>query len=199
MSLVSLLRPAHAAIKRADPGAKVVLSALTNLAWIAIGQLSRAGANRLFDIASVNGFTKFPQNVIVYLRLVRRAMNRSGLRKKGLLATEVSWPSAKGQSTQQVFDWDVTQSGQAHNISQLLPLLRSARKSLNLAGFDYYTWMGDETPPHPFAFDFAGLVKDVGGQVFTKPALAAFRTAALALENCAKKSGLATNCATAAP
>jgi hypothetical protein len=197
-SFVGLLRPAHNAIKQADPGAKVVLGALTNLAWVAIGQLGHAGADNLYDVASVNGFTKYVANVVVYLRLVRQAMDRTGVGRKPLLATEISWPSAKGQRTQQQFDWDVTQSGQAHNIAQLLPLLRSARKSLKLAGFDYYTWMGDESPPHSLAFDFAGLVKDVNGTVFTKPALGAFRTAALALENCARKSSLATKCARSA-
>ena len=40
-SYVALLRVAHAAIKRADPGAKVVLGALTNLAWKAIGSIYR--------------------------------------------------------------------------------------------------------------------------------------------------------------
>ena len=36
---VAMLRLAHQAIKRADPGAKVVLGALTNFAWRSIGQI----------------------------------------------------------------------------------------------------------------------------------------------------------------
>lgn len=192
-SYAGLLRAAHAAIRRADPGAKVVLGALTNLAWKSIGQLYRVrGAHTLFDVVAVNGFTKRPANVILYLRLMRRALDRFHDGAKPLLATEISWPSARGHVSNG-FDFDTTEAGQARNIATLLPQLGAQRQSLGLAGFYWYTWMGDEQDGGQ-AFDFAGLERFRDGRVSAKPALAAYRRAALALEGCRRKGRVATAC-----
>ncbi len=192
-SYVALLRAAHAAVKRADPGARVVLGALTNAAWSALHQIYRVrGARGQFDAVSVNAFTKLPSNIIVYLRYVRSMMRRYGDTKKPLFATELSWPSGKGVDTQ-TYDFDTTPAGQARNIATLLPLIRKNRVKLGLAGIDWYTWMGDERPGNP-AFDFAGLLSYNNGQVATKPALAAFRKGVLALEGCRSKGSVATSC-----
>jgi hypothetical protein len=191
---VALLRAAHNAIKQADPGAKVVLGALTNTAWKYLAQINHIhGARRLYDVISVNGFTKTPSGVLTYLQLVRRAANAEGEKQKPLLATELSWPSAKGKSPQH-FDWNTTEKGQAKNISALLPLLAAHRKALNLAGFDYYTWMGAEYRHAP-AFNFAGLLRyRNNGQIQAKPALAAYTKGVLALEGCRRKGSIATVC-----
>src|ERR1700759_3518500 len=78
-SYVSLLKVAHAAVKKADPGAKVGLGAPTNLAWKSLGQVCRIkGAKNLFDGVSVNGFTKIPANVIEFMVFVRHAMSHFG-------------------------------------------------------------------------------------------------------------------------
>ncbi|HLH67251.1 MAG TPA: hypothetical protein VKV27_16295 [Solirubrobacteraceae bacterium] len=187
-----LLAAARAAIRRADPGARLVLGALTNAAWRALGELYRVrGARRLFDVVAVNGFTRLPANVIVYLRLMRRAMDRFGDFAKPLLATEVSWPSAAGQVTGG-FDFDTTEAGQARNIAALLPALGADRRALGLAGFYWYTWVGQE--PGPLPFDYAGLERFTAGRVVAKPALRAFAKAALALEGCRRKGAVATAC-----
>jgi hypothetical protein len=193
-SYVDLLRASHAAIKRADPHAQVVLGALTNTAWAYIGQIAKAGGARgLFDVVAVNGFTSTPGRVIVFLTLVRRAMNRVGERGAPLLATEVSFPSARGQSPQH-FDWNTTEAGQARDVARLLPLLAAERTRLNLIGFDYYTWMGAEYPGAP-AFNFAGLLRwQNNGTVSAKPALSAFTRAALALEGCRRIGPRAGSC-----
>jgi hypothetical protein len=118
---VPLLKAAHDAIKKADPGAKVVLGALTNFAWRAVGQIyAIKGAARLFDVAAVNGFTKHVSGVITFMHLMRRAMNRAGDKLKPLIATEVSWPSAQGKSSDR-FDFDTTEAGQARNIAAVMP------------------------------------------------------------------------------
>ena len=123
---VSLLKVAHAAVKKADPGARVVLGALTNTAWKSLGQIYRIkGAKNLFDVVSVNGFTKIPANVIEFMVFVRRAMAHFGDGAKPLMATEISWPSAKGE-TSAGFDFITTRAGQARNIATLLPLIGQA-------------------------------------------------------------------------
>jgi hypothetical protein len=194
-SYVGLLRAAHAAIKSADPGAQVVLGAITNAAWTYLGQIYQIpGARKLFDVVAVNGFTSTPANVIEFLQRVRRAVNRLGDRTKPLLATELSWPSAVGQPVPHK-DWDTTERGQARNIAALLPLLAAHRRGLRLAGFDYYTWVTQDAQPGRDDFNFAGLLNyQDGGQITAKPALAAYRKAALKLERCRRKGLLATTC-----
>jgi hypothetical protein len=190
---VSLLKVAHAAVKKADPGARVVLGALTNTAWKSLGQIYKVkGAKGLFDVVAVNGFTKIPANVIEFMVFVRRAMARAGDGAKPLMATEVSWPSAKGE-TSAGFDFITTQAGQARNISALLPLIGQQRLSLHLIGVYWYTWMGQEDP-HTGPFNFSGLLGFHNGTVTVKPALAAFKGGALALEGCRRKGAVATSC-----
>lgn len=192
-SYVSFLKVAHAAVKQADPGAQVVLGALTNTAWKSLGQIYQVkGAKNLFDVVSVNGFTKIPANVVLFMRFVRHAMTRFGDGAKPLMATEISWPSAKGE-TKAGFDFITTQAGQAHNISTLLPLIGQQRLSLHLSAFYWYTWMGQEDP-NTGPFNFSGLLGFHDGTVTVKPALQAFKTGALALEGCKRKGAVATSC-----
>jgi polysaccharide biosynthesis protein PslG len=190
---VGLLGAAHAAIKRADPGAKVVLAALTGYAWSGLRQIYRiGGARRLFDVVSVDAYTKVPANVIRFLQFMRGVMDQHGDRAKPLLATELSWPSSVGQG-QVHYDFDATPAGQARNLAALLPLLGRERTALGLAGFDWYTWIGAES--HGGSdFAFSGLLRVHDGVVTAKPALAAFRRGALTLEGCRSKGAVATRC-----
>jgi hypothetical protein len=192
-SYVALLRVAHDAIRKADPGAKVVLGALTNTAWKSLGQVYRVkGARSLFDVVAFNGFTKIPANVMEFMLFVRRAMDHFGDGAKPMLATEVSWPSAKGK-THDKFDFITTPAVQATDLAALLPLIGQERVSLGLMGFYWYTWMGEEDPGTT-AFNFSGLLGFHKGKVTVKPALAAFRKGALALEGCRSKGSVATSC-----
>ena len=191
---VPLLRLTRRSIKQADHSAKIMLGALTNLAWRSIGQIyAIKGARSLFDAVSVNGFTSTPADVILYLRLMRHAMDRYGDAGKPLIATELSWPSARGQTPQRN-DFNTTQNGQARNIAQLLPLIGAWRARLGLSAFYYYTWMGNEFKGAP-AFAFSGLLRyTTSGQVKSKPALGAFRRGALTLERCHQKGATANRC-----
>jgi hypothetical protein len=188
-----LLKAAHAAIKKADPGARTVLGALTDFAWVSFSQLAkRPGFISDFDVAAVNGFTKRPADVIHYMQFMRRAMNRDGAKDKPLLATEVSWPSAVGQT--KGFDFDTTEAGQARNLKALLPMIAADYQQLGLSGFDWYTWMGAETRNASTPFDFSGLFAFADGDVRAKPVLKVFRAGALKLEGCRSKGPLATDC-----
>jgi len=194
-SYVSLLRLAHNAIKHADPGAKVVLGALTDFAWTSIGQIYKIrGARNLFDIVSINGFSKTPADVMLYMQFMRHALIHDGDGHKPMLATELTWPSSKGTGTPQSFDFDTTPAGQARNIAALLPMIGRERVQLGLIGFDYYTWIGNESRPYSLAFEFSGLLRYVNGNVSAKPALAAFSKGSLALERCRQKGSVATRC-----
>ena len=180
---VSLLRAAHRVIKRADPGASIVLAALTNYSWLDLAAIYAVpGARRLFDVVGSNAYTSKPAGVITILDRVRRVMDSHGDHHKPLLATEVGWPSALGK-TKQDYGLNTTQGGQAKKLAQLLPMLARNRRRLGLSRFYYYTWLSSDTPDGP-SFDFSGLLAfdPADAHIYAKPAYAAFRRAVLALE-----------------
>jgi hypothetical protein len=192
---VSLLRAAHDAIKREDPGAKVILGGLPNYSWKSLQQIYEVSGSRpLFDVVAVHPYTAQPQGVITLLKLVRAVMDRYGDRHKPMNVTEVGWPSSLGQAAGH-HPFETTEAGQATRVSQLLPLLASNRAKLGLAGFDYYTWAGRQHR-HGYWFFYAGLLAiGPSGQLRAKPAFAAFGRSALALERCKRKSSSALRCA----
>jgi hypothetical protein len=198
-SYAQLLAAAHSAIKRLDPGAQVVLAGLPNESWTQLAKLYKVpGVRKLFDVVALHPYTKDPQGVITILQRARQVMDAAGDAKKPIIADEISWPSSLGQTPHNTgFDFATTPAGQARRISQILPLLVANRVALNLSGFFYYTWAGLDDR-NGLAFDFAGLFHfDKTRRKFeAKPAFAAFRAAALAIEHCRKKGSLATVCAT---
>jgi hypothetical protein len=194
-SYVKLLAAARAALKSADPGAKVVLAGFADFSWEYLAQVYRVpGASRLFDIVAIHPYTARPAGVIIILQRVRAVMDRFGDGGKPMLATEITWPSSQGKAPPQ-FGVSTTESQQAQRLAQLMPLLVANRAKLGLMGFYWYTWMGDESPTAPrYGFDYAGLVKYVGGAVTSKPALAVFKRWALSIEGCRRKTS-AGSCA----
>jgi polysaccharide biosynthesis protein PslG len=191
---VAMLSAAHAAIKDADPGAKVVLAGMPNFVWDDLATIYAVhGARRLFDAVAVHPFTSQPAGVITILQKVRDVMNKNGDSRKPMLATEVSWPSSVGKSSQS-FGFETTEAGQASRVAALLPTLASDRKRLGLSGFYWYTWVGRELRGDK-SFSFAGLFRLRNNKFVAKPAYTSFRRAALSIEGCKVKSSVATRCA----
>jgi arabinogalactan endo-1,4-beta-galactosidase len=194
-----LLAASHNAIKRVDPGAKIVLAGLPNESWTQLAKLYQVpGVKKLFDVVALHPYTKDPQGVITILAKARQVMDLAGDASKPIIADEISWPSSQGQTPHNTgFDFATTQAGQASKIAQVLPLLVKNRAALNLSGFFYYTWAGLDDH-NGLAFDFAGLFHfNNSDATFTaKPAFGAFRKAALAMEHCRTKGTIATVCAT---
>jgi hypothetical protein len=192
---VGLLRAANAAIKSADPSAKVVLAGMPNFSWTHLTKLYKIrGARGLFDVVAIHPYTRQPQGVITILTKVRQVMNAAGDTRKPILADEVSWPSSVGRTFHQAgFDFATTEAGQARNLSTLLPMLGKDRVRLGLLGFYYYTWAGTERR-NGLAFDFAGLLRFSSGIFVKKPAFGVFHHWALTLESCRKKGLRATIC-----
>lgn len=190
---IRVMAVAHAAIKRADPGAQVVLAGLADYSWQYLADIYAVpGAGRTFDVVAIHPYTARPTGVIEILRRVRAVMDRSGDSRKPILATEITWPSSQGKAPPQ-FGVGTTEAMQAQLLSQEFPLLERNRARLGLSGFFWYTWMGNEGPGAKYGFDYAGLLKYVNGRAEAKPALAAFKRAALALEHCTSKH-LADSC-----
>jgi polysaccharide biosynthesis protein PslG len=189
---VDLLRAAHTAIKRVDPGATVVLAGMPNDSWGYLAKIYAIhGARELFDAVAVHPYTRTPQGVITIVSYVREVMRANGDGGKPILLSEIGWPSSVGQTA--TLGFETTEAGQAHNIAVLLPLLAANRTRLGIAGLDLYTWAGVEAPG-AYTFDFAGLFRFTAGTFVAKPAYQAFRRGALALEHCATKAATATRC-----
>lgn len=181
---VALLRAARAAIKGADPGARVVLAGLVYDSWTQLQSLYKAGARGLFDVLSLHPYTRKLGNVILVLRRNRRVLDRHGGKRIPIVATEISWPSAKGK-TQSTYGYEVTEREQAREASRALPRLASERRRLRLEAVYWFSWLSDDRDP-VYPFDYAGLRTTADGGR-DKPALAAYRAAALRLEGCRAK------------
>jgi hypothetical protein len=184
---VTMLRAARAAIKQADPGAKIVLGGLTNYSWRDLASIYNVkGARSLFDVVAIHPYTKQPKGVLKILGYVRGVMAGNGDRRKPLIADEISWPSSLKQ-TDGYIGWATTAAGQARNVAKIVPMLAQNRTRLGLAGFYYYTWAGQEYH-NANPWNFAGLLDYTGHRLMPKPAFNAFKQAALAIEHCRVKT-----------
>ncbi len=192
---VTLLKTAAAAIRHADRGAKVVLAGIPDYSWKALETIYRIqGARAAFDVVAVHPYTAKPAGVITILRYVRAVMDRNGDARKPMIADEISWPSSIGEPVDNIgFDIGTTEKGQAAKIAAVVPMLADDRRSLNLAGFYYYTW-ASQPGASGLLFDYAGLLSFTDGVFTEKPAFSAFEQAALAIEHCRRKGQLAPEC-----
>jgi hypothetical protein len=197
-SYVRLLKATHPAMKRADPGAKLIAAGLANFSWDYLTRMYKLGARPYFDGVALHPYTATPQGVLTIIGKARAVMNQHGDRRKPIYATELSWPSAKGKA-HTTFENATSEAGQAKNVAKAMRMLAANRGRLGIAAFYHYTWIGNETLPAAGIdqFDFAGLLRFVNGKgLFVKPALSTFTQAALSIEGCRSKGPLATNCAT---
>lgn len=191
---VRLLRAGRAAIRRVDPGARIVLAGLPNVSWRDLERIYRVrGARRLFDEVAIHPYTAPPDGVLTILERVRATMRRFGDARKPIAVTEFGWPSSKGKVKGVGVSTD--RRGQAARLRRALPLLARNRKRLRLTSVYYYTWVTDDRPNSSIFF-FAGLRHRLpSGRIVPKPAFHVFRTTALRLERCRVKSSVATRCA----
>jgi hypothetical protein len=190
---VKLMRLSRQAIKSVDPGARIVLGGLANKSWNALAKVYDAGGGPLFDVAAFHPFTAKVDGVKTILEHDRRVMKYNGDAHKPLWVTELSWTSAKGK-TSVTYGNEQTERGQAKNLSAAYTMLAKQRAKLHIGRVYWYTWLSRDVQGD-YPFDWAGLLRVTSGGVKPKPALAAFRRTAMALEHCRRKSGRADRCA----
>jgi hypothetical protein len=189
---VALMRATRIQLKAADPRARLIAAGLTNKSWVELSRVYRAGGGRYFDAVALHPYTAEVSGVVKILRNGRRVMARYGDRRKPLLITELSWPSAAGK-TSTSFGFETTERGQAKRLAQALPLLARERRALRIEAVYWYSWLtADARKDYPF--DYAGASRLSNGRVVRKPAFRALRKTALALEGCAAKPRGARSC-----
>ena len=198
-SYVALLKAAHAAVHRADPGAKIVLAGMPNDAWEYLQKIYNVrGAAGAFDVASVHPYTVKPANVILFLQKMRQVMKRNGDARKPLIVTEMGWNNSIGHRPTDTDCCQSTTPRQAAKVKQILPLLASNRAALKLQAFYYYTWASHGINGGP-SDNWAGIFQIRGTTLVPKPVFTTFKAGVLALERCRRVGKLAGSCAVRAP
>jgi hypothetical protein len=186
---VALLRAAHGALQRSDPGARLVLAGLTNDSWNQVRALYRAGARRWFDSAAVQTYTARPRRVLAALRRFRAVMSAAGDRRKQLLVTEMSWPAARGRTRVPHYHRGIvtTDAGMARKLAAGFGLVARHRRGLGAARVYWYTWASSYTSGS--IFNYAGLGRFDGSRYVPRPAWRAYRRSARRDQGCSKDSG----------
>ena len=186
-----LLRAAHGAIKRADPGATVVTGGLASFPWKYLNAIYRAGGRGAFDAVGINFFTSNPKNVIRGVRLTSKVLRSHHQKRKKVWLTEVTWPAAKGQAPGLLradwqLRWQTVPAGMAARLSELYKRAVRVRRRDGLGRVYWYTWAtkysGDDI------FDYDGLLRWDGGAFQPQPALKAYVKSARSYQGCRKTS-----------
>jgi polysaccharide biosynthesis protein PslG len=175
------LAVAGRSLKKADPGARVVLAGLSNFSWRELTLLYRAGARPYFDIVAMQTFTGKPLNLLAVANRIRKVMAAHGDGAKPLLLTEVSWAAVPRRSGLALPTIQVDRTTQARNLETLYALAEAARYALRIQGVFWSTWLS-EYRSRVAVFDYSGLRRydRRGDRVTSMPALAAFRRVARA-------------------
>lgn len=174
-----LLNAAYPALKRADPGSKVVLAGATNFAWDALESLYDKGAiEGKFDIAALHPYTGSASRVVKAARLFRAVLKKHGDGRKPLWITELAWPASKGRvrPPQGLAALPTTDRGMATRLTRAYTLLRRTRVVQRAY---WYTWASAYRRADGI-FGFTGLERYDAAKGVFKPTLAlrAFRDAA---------------------
>ena len=184
------LRVAYRAIKRADPGATVVLAAMSNTSWEFLEEAYKRGKIRgYFDVAALHPYTSRASGVITLARRFRTIMRRNGDAKKALWITELGLPASKGKEKSKN-RLQTTDEGMADFLTTSMEKLVAGQGSQNVrvSRVYWYTWAsvyccGD-------IFRYTGLrIYDPRDQTLRpKPAYAAFLDSARRHQACVKNS-----------
>jgi hypothetical protein len=175
-----LLRASATAIRRADPGAKIVLAGVAPVGygmktWVFMRRLLRVpGVRRDFDFAALHPYSATIPELDYQLQKVRAAMVAGGAGRKPLLVTEFGvashgdYPSAFVEG----------EEGQARFLRDAYERLLAMRHRWRIAGAYWYTWQDEaRADPHCGFCQGAGLLRLNGT---AKPAWFAYQRLAIA-------------------
>jgi hypothetical protein len=190
----ALLRASHAALRQADPSARVVLSGLTGASWIALQSLYKQGnVKGAFDVAALQTYTGTADHLLHAVHLFRGVLASHGAARMPLWLTEMGWPAAKGRMKVPSFQQTIatTDSGMARQLTAGYTLLAHLRRQRNVdvSRIYWYSWASPYTRSSQVGtgiFRFAGLFRYRNGSLAAMPAFQAYERSARAHEGCAK-------------
>jgi polysaccharide biosynthesis protein PslG len=174
-----LLNAAYPALKKADPGSRVVLAGATNFAWDALESLyDKGNIKGKFDIAALHPYTGSAGRVVKAAQLFRAVLGKHGDGGKPLWITELAWPASKGRVNppKGLAALPTTDRGMATRLTRAYKLLRRTKVVQRAY---WYTWASAYKKANGI-FDFTGLERynPASGRFTATSALRAFRAAA---------------------
>jgi hypothetical protein len=176
---VELLRRSAIALRRVDPGAKIVGGGLAPVEgglrpWEFLRRMYRVpGARQAFDLVALHPYATSTAGLEYELSAVRRVMARAGDSSKPLLVTELGVASASAAPNA----FDKGRRGQARFLENAYRLMLENRRRWRLGGAYWFTWRDVRSAdPYCVFCRFAGLF-DIRGR--PKPAWRALRRVVL--------------------
>lgn len=165
-----LLSLAAGAIRRADPGAEIVLAGVAPVSaglwpWVFLRRLLRVpGVKKNFDFVAVHPYAVRVSDVAEQVESARFVMAEAGDRRTRLLVTEI------GVASWGTFSSDFVRgdAGQARFLASAFERLLAMRARWRLAGVDWFTWRDETTPDRRCSFCQGAGLLDADGK--PKPA-----------------------------
>jgi hypothetical protein len=170
-----LLRASHRTIKRADPGARVVLTGLANASWRELARLFRRGRVRgSFDAAAIHHYSNRPADFVELTRRMRQTLDRYGDRSVPIWWTEVGASASAGRlHAPGSGHFQTSDRGLARRVVLSYRSLIRERRRFRIGRVYWYTWASAYSA-RTGVFDYSGLSAFDGLAVERKPALAAY-------------------------
>jgi hypothetical protein len=183
-----LLRAAGAALRTADPEARVVLAGLTNFSWAKLDELYRLGGiDGRFDVVALHTYTREAGNLIRIIRRSRSLLRRRGDGHKPIWVTEFGASASAGRIQAEGNEHlQTTDQGLAQLVTRMYDFLARKGDALGVERAYWYTWASSYDRSTGGIFDFSGLMLYRGLLVEERPALAAYRRSAERHEGCSK-------------
>jgi hypothetical protein len=161
-----MLRTSAAAIRAADPGARIVAAGLAPveggmLPWTFLRKLYEVpGVGRSIDTVALHPYSPTLGGMTYQIRKARQVLIAAGEGRKPLLISELGVASSSRLPT----GFNRGLKGQASFLRQAYRLLLGARHRWHIVGVDWYAWqdMG-ASDPHCVFCEFAGLFDSSGG------------------------------------
>jgi Glycosyl hydrolase catalytic core len=157
-----LLRASATTIRKADPGAKIVLAGVAPVGygmktWVFMRRLLRVpGVLGDFDLAAVHPYSATIPELDYQLEKVRAAMVAGGAGRKPVLVTEFGVASHGDYPSAFV----VGEEGQARFLRRAYERLLAMRHRWRVAGAYWYTWQDEaQADPHCGFCQGAGLLR----------------------------------------
>jgi polysaccharide biosynthesis protein PslG len=156
-SYLTVLRAFHGAVKRADPGANVLLGGLFPTPKgidmpVFMSDLYRLGAGRLFDEAALHPYAADPERALARAVRLRGLLDRAGDGSKPICITEVGWASG-GQPSGLTFGPE----RQPEYLTKIFKRAAGARERLRLQGVIWYALNDTPGPLWPGHCGLFGL------------------------------------------
>jgi hypothetical protein len=171
-----LLRSSYRAVKRADPGARVVLTGLANASWRELNRLYLRGrVEGYFDVAAIHHYSRTPGDFLELTRRMRQTLDKYGDRDVSIWWTETGASASAGRLRAPGSEhFQTTDRGLAKRVAESYRLLARARRRFRIERVYWYTWASSYQPA-PSVFDYSGMSVFDGSATSPKPALSAYR------------------------